>query len=82
MPRALALSDEQMTALIQASQPLQPHDRSAFLTELAARFEGREDVGDGELFRAVAELQRQFFTAPQPNEQRAPHQKRFGRVAS
>jgi hypothetical protein len=84
MPTPISLTDDQMTALFDAATPLAPHDRSAFLRSVAAYFSGRETVGDGELHRAIAELQRDYFKAPSFNENRAPQQlaKKFGRVAS
>jgi hypothetical protein len=70
-----------LDAILAASAPLMPPDRSAFLSSVAHYFAGRTEIGDGELHRAIAELQREYFRAPSMNEQRAPHQKRFGRVA-
>lgn len=81
--KPISLTDDQMNAILSASAPLtSPRDRSAFLTSVAAYFRGRTEIGDGELFRVIAELQRGYFKAPTMNETRAPHQKRVGRIAS
>jgi hypothetical protein len=37
---------------------------TAFLASLAAYFTGRQEVGDGELGRAIRQLQREYFRAP------------------
>jgi hypothetical protein len=74
-PKPLALSDNQQTSLLNAAQPLLPPDRSAFLVAVAAYFAGRTEIGDGELHRVVAELQRVYFKAPQADAYRhAPQQ--------
>ena len=62
--KPISLSDEQMNALFAAAQPLLPRDRSTFLASVAARFSGRTEVGDGELGRAIRELQHDYFKAP------------------
>jgi hypothetical protein len=38
--------------------------RDAFLTALLQQFTGRTEIGDGELFRTLRELQRQHFRPP------------------
>jgi hypothetical protein len=38
--------------------------RSAFVAALGNLFSGRDSVGDGELFRALKELQREFMCPP------------------
>jgi hypothetical protein len=62
----LSLSDDQLTSLMNAAAPLpSPHDRNDFLSAIADRFAGREEsIGDGELHRAIVELQRIYFKAP------------------
>lgn len=62
--RPLSLTDEQFIAVCNAAQPLQPVDRSAFLSAIAYFFVGRSEVGDGELGRAIRELQLGYFKAP------------------
>ena len=60
----LALTGTQMTAVLNAARPLSPSQRSAFLAALAIQFSGRSEVGDGELGRALRELQREHFDPP------------------
>jgi hypothetical protein len=70
-PRPLTLSDSQMDAVMRATAPMQPPDRSAFLNALAHRLR-HEQIGDGTVFRACRELQREFFKPPTGVEQHAP----------
>jgi hypothetical protein len=62
--RPLALSDEQMSAILTAAEPLPPDLRSPFLAAVAHALQGREPLGDGLVFRTIRELQREFFRAP------------------
>jgi len=48
------LSDNQLSHILDAAQPLQPDDRSAFLLDVAQALQGRE-IGDG---RSLAHAQR------------------------
>ena len=50
-------------------------DRSLGLSRrrFAHYFRGRSEVGDGELHRCIADLQRQYFRAPTLNEARPPN---------
>ena len=80
--KPLALSDDQMTALINAAQPLQRINRGEFLRSVADCFAGRSEVGHGELHRVIAEVQRRYFTPPSINEGRPPHVlRKIGRAA-
>jgi hypothetical protein len=60
----LALTDSQMSAVTSAAAPLHPRDRGRFREAVAARFNGCDQVGDGELGRALRELQREFLNPP------------------
>jgi hypothetical protein len=64
----LSLSDQQLTALMTAARPLQPLERSAFLAALAVLLRGRDEVGDGELYRSIKQLQREHFKPPTDTE--------------
>src|SRR5262245_37208811 len=76
LPRAadlagiVGLSDEQVSAIINATRPLNPLDRSAFLQALAAALRGHSEVGSGELHRLLATLQRSHFKPPQVEGER------------
>jgi hypothetical protein len=60
-PRPLALSDAQLDAIMSAAKPLAPDQRSDFLTAVAAELSQHPaEVGDGELYRMLITLQRQF----------------------
>jgi hypothetical protein len=72
MPAALCLTDAQLSAVHFAARPLQPSERTGFLEALAARFAGRQELGDGELHRAIVVLQRAHFTPPMGSEIRPP----------
>jgi hypothetical protein len=60
----LALTDEQLSAVYAAAEPLVPADRSLFLQDVAAELDGKE-LGDG---RVVREVQRRYFHPPTLDE--------------
>jgi hypothetical protein len=59
----LALTDEQLAAIRRAAEPLQPHDRGAFLQAVADALQNLE-LGDGNVFRAIKVAQKQFYDPP------------------
>jgi len=61
--RPLRLTDDQLRAIMSAARPIRRRDRGAFLEAVAAAIRGR-DVGDGSVFRAIRDVQREFFAAP------------------
>jgi hypothetical protein len=63
-PRPLALTDDQKTALLRASAPLDRDLREPFLHAVARALQGREPLGDGEVFRTIREVQREFWHPP------------------
>jgi hypothetical protein len=64
MSSTIRLSDEQLSAIMRAAQPLAPADRGAFLQAVAAALRSHPEIGDGAVHRAVAEVQRQYFRPP------------------
>jgi hypothetical protein len=65
MPRPLALSDAQYSAVVEACEPLLPVDRGRFLQELAAVLgAAAQPLGDGEVTRAIRSLQGRYFRPP------------------
>ena len=69
----IALTDEQLAAVMRACGPLRPDARGAFLEAVAAALQGRE-IGDGSVGRAIAVAQRQFFDPPLETDERSqPH---------
>ena len=47
-----------------AVEPLQPGERSVVLSKLADHLRAAGEVGDGQLFRLLRELVRQYFRPP------------------
>jgi len=65
MQRPLALTDDQLTAILHGAQPLRPHDRDDFLRAVAdALANGGGPVGDGDVNRAIRAAQKKFFDPP------------------
>ena len=60
----LKLTDSQQWQVIRATNPLDMPQRDAFLAALLLQFAGRTEIGDGELFRTLRELQRRHFRPP------------------
>jgi len=59
----LALTDDQLSAVLRAAEPLPPCDRGAFLEDVARELAGRE-LGDGIVARTCHEVQRRYWRAP------------------
>ena len=55
-PRPISLSDEAMLFVMRITEPLHPHDRSAFLKTLAHRLRHEPELGDGVIFRVAKEV--------------------------
>ena len=64
MSKRVPLTCAQADAVYAALQPLPSNARDEFLRALAAAIDGRSDIGDGELWRLIKDLQRLFFTPP------------------
>jgi hypothetical protein len=60
----LALSDEELSHVMTACQPLAPNMRSAFLAEVASALSACPEIGPGSVHRAVRAAQRKFFDPP------------------
>ena len=63
-PMAPRISDRQQTAILRAANPLEGYQRDAFLAALSLLLKDRDDIGDGELFRILRELQKEHFDFP------------------
>jgi hypothetical protein len=59
----LRLTDDQLAAVMRAAEPLAVGDRGAFLLDVAAALQGQE-LGDGTVYRVIAQVQRRYFDAP------------------
>jgi hypothetical protein len=68
----IALTDLQITSIMQLARPLTPPQRAMFLELLAAKLNGRREIGDGALFRLCRELVREAFSPP-------PERQHFGK---
>jgi len=68
----LALTDDQMTTVLRADEPLHPRDRSAFAAAVAQVLRGQGVLGDGIVARVCRELQRKFMTSPPEVPRHAP----------
>ena len=66
MSKRVPLTCSQADAVSTALQPLPADVRDEFLRALAGAIDGRSDLGDGELWRLIRDLQRQFWTPPPP----------------
>ena len=64
MQRPLALTDDQLTAILHGAQPLRPHDRDAFLREVADALATVNEIGDGSVAKAIRAAQKKFFDPP------------------
>jgi hypothetical protein len=53
--------------ILRAATPLERYQREAFMTALALLLQGRKEIGDGELFRILRDLQREHFDFPAAN---------------
>jgi hypothetical protein len=60
----LKLSDEELTAVMQAAQPIAVDRRDAFLRQVAAALQSCGEVGPGIVHRVLVETQRVFFDPP------------------
>jgi hypothetical protein len=60
----VALSDEQITTVMQLARPLSPDQRSMFLEMVAAKLNGRREIGDGVVSRICRTLVREYFDPP------------------
>jgi hypothetical protein len=69
--RPIALSDSEMTAVLNAARPIHINDRDKFLEAVAAAL-GEGENGPGRVFRVVRELQARFL---QPPDVGGPHSK-------
>jgi hypothetical protein len=63
--KPVSLSDEQLSAVMRACEPLQPTERIELLTRLADRLRTVPEVGDGELFRLLRGLVHQTWRPPE-----------------
>jgi hypothetical protein len=79
----IALTDQQVMAILAAAHPLARGDRDAFLLEVAQLLQALPEVGDGALHRVIMQVQRRHFDPPQLTDGRAqPHSRAWARGVS
>jgi hypothetical protein len=61
----IALSDDELEAILAAARPLDVHVRDAFLQRVAASLRDCGEVGPGTVHRAIAQAQKEFFDPPE-----------------
>jgi hypothetical protein len=64
MSQPVALSEQQMLALLAASHPLPADSRSAFLEHCARELAALPELGEGVLHRVIMRVQRLYFDPP------------------
>ena len=62
--RPLALSDDEMTAILAAAAPLDPADRTPFLEVVVSAVAALDPRGPGSVFRTIREVQGRFSARP------------------
>src|SRR5262245_46789923 len=60
----ISLSDEELTAIMSACQPLDVQSRGPFLEVVARALQGCDVIGPGTVHRIIVETQRHFFHPP------------------
>jgi hypothetical protein len=60
----LALSDDELRAVMSAAAPLPPHQRDAFLRDVAAELAKHLEIGPGVIGRVCSRLQREHINRP------------------
>ena len=64
MPTPISLTDAELEAIMTAAKPLHPVDRDRFLRAVAEAITALPEIGPGSVHRAIVELQKRFFVAP------------------
>jgi hypothetical protein len=60
----LALTDDDLDAIMRAATPLQPHQRDGFLRDIADEISKLPAVGPGSLHRVIMIVQRRHYDPP------------------
>jgi hypothetical protein len=64
MPKPLALSDDELSAVLAAARPIAVERRDAFLQQIASTLSNCAEISPGLVHRVCAEVQRKFFVPP------------------
>jgi hypothetical protein len=82
-PKPISLTDDQLSTVMKAAEPLDPHRRSAFLVALATMLRSEpQPVGDGSLGRAIRFLQHEFRDPMCVAAKHQPHTHRPSKLTS
>jgi hypothetical protein len=65
MSNPVRLTDDELSAVMLACQPLAPEARDGFLEAVAASLQTCGEVGPGSVHRAIVVAQREFFDPPE-----------------
>jgi hypothetical protein len=65
MSSPICLSDDELTAIMRAAQPIPVSERDQFLRTVAEKLSS-VDVGPGSVFRVCSEVQRSFLNGNYP----------------
>jgi hypothetical protein len=76
-PRPLALSDNELDAVMNACRPLPVERRDEFLQSLADALKNCPLVGPGVVHRVVAEQQRRFINGAWPDLSRSKRRQQW-----
>jgi hypothetical protein len=60
----ISLTDNELTAIMDAARPLQPRDRDRFLRQIAEAIVAMPERGPGAIHRAIRSVWREYFDAP------------------
>jgi hypothetical protein len=60
----IKLSDDELSAVMQAARPIAVNRRDAFLQQVATALQTCGEVGPGVVYRVIAEVQRAHFDPP------------------
>jgi hypothetical protein len=64
MSRPIALSDDELEAVMNAARPLSPLGRDRFLKAVAQAIAELPEIGPGSVHRAIASVWRQHYDPP------------------
>ena len=77
----LALTDDELTAIMTACEPLAPDRRNDFLQAVADTLASAPVIGPGAVHRAIVTAQRQHFDPPLDMSHRPALLRKIGRRA-
>ena len=73
----MEITERQQSAVLNATNALERLQKDAFLAALAHLLEGRNEIGDGELYRTLRDLQREHFRPPDLGSRGVDHSQKI-----